>query len=500
MPPEQEYVLEMRGIVKLFPGVRALDGARLRVRPGEIHALIGENGAGKSTLMNILLGIFPQDEGEIFFKGKKINFKSPHEALKSGISMIHQEISLIPTMDVAENIWIGREKQFSSLGLLSPRKRYQAASELLKKLGLNLSPRTIIRTLSVANMQLVELARAISYKPSVIIMDEPTSSLTDKEIKFLYKIIRELSAQGTAVIFITHKLEELYEICDQVTVMRDGKFISECPVSELPKDELINRIAGRVIKDMYPKLESDIRDVVLEVKKLSSGKFFQDISFSVRRGEILGFCGLIGAGRTEIMRAIFGIDPFDSGEIYLEGKKVRIKSPKQAIALGLGMVTEDRRRMGIIPVLPLRYNVSLAALKSFCRPLGIINKQAENRGADEIVKRLAVKFSSMKQVIASLSGGNQQKVIIGKWLLTNPKVLILDEPTRGIDVGSKSEIHRLISELARQGLAVIMVSSEMPEILGMSDRIMAVREGRLAGEFPRGSVNQEELAKQIFGA
>jgi ABC-type sugar transport system ATPase subunit len=498
MPGKMDYLLEMRGIVKIFPGVRALDGAELKLRPGEVHALIGENGAGKSTLMNILLGIFPPDGGEIFFMGKKVEFKNPHQALKSGISMIHQEINLIPTMNVAENIWIGREKDFSRYGLISLKSRYGAAAGLMERLGINISPHALVQNLSPANMQLVELTRAVSYNPQLIIMDEPTSSLSDNEIRFLYRIIRELSGKGTAVIFISHKLEEIYEICDTVTVLRDGRFISRCPVSELPMDELINRIAGRTIKEMYHKEEAEIRDVALEVKSLCSGKTFQNISFSVRRGEILGFCGLVGAGRTEIMRGIFGIDPLDSGEIFITGQKVRIRSPKDAIKLGIGMVTEDRQS-GLIPILSVRQNITLASFKTYCNALGFILTKKEEQDAREKANQLAIKTVSLKQVIASLSGGNQQKAIVAKWLLTNPRVLILDEPTRGIDVGSKSEIHRLISRLAKQGLAVILISSEMPEILGISDRIIAVRNGALAGEFQRGSVTQEKLARCLFG-
>lgn len=499
MPVEQDYLLQMRGIVKLFPGVRALDDVELKVRPGEIHALIGENGAGKSTLMNILLGIFPPDAGEILFMGKKATFKNPHGALASGISMIHQEINLIPSMSVAENIWIGREKRFSRCGFLNLKARYRAAAELLKRLGIKLSPQALVQSLNLANMQLVELARAVSYDPRLIIMDEPTSSLSENEIHFLYRIIRELSDGGTAVIFISHKLEEIYKICDTVTVLRDGRFISRCPVSELPMDELINRIAGRTITEMFHKEEAEIHDVALEVRSLSSGKTFQDISFSVRQGEILGFCGLVGAGRTEIMRAIFGIDPLDSGDIFIRGRKVRIRSPREAIRLGIAMVTEDRRS-GLIPILSVRQNITLASFKAYCSTLGFILTAKENQAARGKTDQLAIKARSLNQVIASLSGGNQQKAIVAKWLLTNPQVLILDEPTRGIDVGSKNEIHRLISQLARQGMAVILISSEMPEILGISDRILAIRNGALAGEFQRGSVNQEELARCLFGA
>lgn len=497
--PAEEFVLEMKGITKRFPGVRALSGAQLRIKKGEVHALIGENGAGKSTLMKILLGIYRQDEGEVIYKGKPVNFKNPNDALCAGISMIHQEISLIPTVDVAENIWIGREKKFSTAGLIHAGKRYEQTQELLNKLEIAISPRAMVRTLSVANMQLVELARAVSYNSDIIIMDEPTSSLTETEINLLYKIIRELSGKGTAIIFISHKLDEIYEICDHITVLRDGEYVSDHSAESLSKDQLIAKIAGREIKDLFPKEEASIGEVVLEVKGLTSGKVFRDISFSVHKGEILGFCGLVGAGRTEIMRALFGIDGFDSGEIFVDGRKIIVKSPKHAIKNGIGMVTEDRLHMGIVGGLPVKYNITLASLRNYCKKLFFIDRGKEKEAADKMVDTLSVKTASLDQVLGSLSGGNQQKVIVAKWLLTNPKVLILDEPTRGIDVGSKSEIHRLISRLAKQGMAVIMVSSEMPEVLGMSDRILVVRGGRLAGEFSRGDADQETLIKCAFG-
>jgi ABC-type sugar transport system ATPase subunit len=493
-----DTILEMKGMMKLFPGVKALDGAGLRVRRGEVHALIGENGAGKSTLMNILLGLFPPEAGEIVYKGKPVRFKSPHEALKAGISMIHQEIRLIPSMDVAENIWIGREKRFSTMGFIRLTERYRAAEELLERLGLKLPVRAEARTLSLADMQLVELARAVSYHPDLIIMDEPTSSLADTEVAVLFRVIRDLAKEGTGIIFISHKLEEIFEICQRITVLRDGRFIAESSVTEISREELISQIAGRTIKELYPKKVIPIGETALEVKNLCSAGSFKNISFAARRGEILGLAGLVGAGRTEIMRAIFGIDRFDRGEIFLEGRRVRIGSPRQAIALGLGMVTEDRRELGIIACLGVRQNISLADLGEFSGLLGILNGRREREASDAMAKKLAVKAASMKQAIASLSGGNQQKAILAKWLLTRPRALILDEPTRGIDVGSKSEIYRLIGALAGEGLAVIMVSSEMSEILGISDRILAVRNGEISGEFQRG-VSQETLTRAIFG-
>lgn len=492
-----ETVLEMKNIVKLFPGVRALDNAQLTIKKGEVHALIGENGAGKSTLMKILLGIYQADEGEIYFKGQPVHFKTPHEALTAGISMIHQEISLIPSVDISENVWIGREKQFKHLGLISEKKRYEATKELLLKLKINLDPKSIVRTLNIANMQLVEIARAVSYNSDIIIMDEPTSSLTDSEVELLYEIIRGLSAKGTAVIFISHKLEEIYEICDHVTVMRDGKYVEDDATDAVTKDQLVTLIAGREINELFPKEEAEIKGPVLEVRNLSSSAF-QDVSFTVREGEILGFSGLVGAGRTEIMRAIFGIDRYDSGEVLLNGESIRIKSPKEAIEHGFAMVTEDRLHMGIVSSLPVSTNISLAYLPTISQ-LGFVKKKQEMEDVLRMVEKLDVRTASLSKQIGALSGGNQQKAIIARWLLTNPKVLILDEPTRGIDVSSKSEIHRLISQLAKQGLAVIMISSELPEILGMSDRVIVVREGRLVADVDRKDANQELLLHHAFG-
>lgn len=500
MANQNELILEMRNIEKGFPGVKALERANLSLRKGEVHALIGENGAGKSTLMKILLGIYHQDKGEIIYKGKPVHFKVPHDALQAGISMIHQEISLIPTVSVAENIWIGRETKFTTAGIISAKKRNQAAQELLDKLGIPVNAKTIVRELSVANMQLVEIARAVSYHADVIIMDEPTSSLSDAEINILYRIIRDLSAEGTSIIFISHKLEEIFEVCDRVTVMRDGQYISDHDTREITQPELVAKIAGREIKDLFPKMETEIGDVALEVRNLCSGKTFKNINFSVHKGEIVGFCGLVGAGRTEIMRAIFGIDKLESGEVYIEGKKAHIRSPKDAIAHGLAMVTEDRRGSGIIAGLPLKYNISLAYLGNICNALTFINEKKENEDCQQMSQKLDIHAASLNQVIGSLSGGNQQKAIVARWLLSNPKILILDEPTRGVDVGSKSEIHRLISQLAATGLAVIMVSSEMPEILGMSDRVIVIRDGEIAGEFNRDEADQETLIQHAFGA
>jgi len=494
----EEYILDMQGIVKDFPGVRALDRAQLKIKRGQVHALLGENGAGKSTLMKILLGIHRPDEGEIIFKGKPLVVKNPLDALSAGISMIHQEISLIPSVDISENVWIGRESQFATAGVISTKKRQKATADLLDKLKINLNPKSVVKSLNIANMQLVEIVRAVSYDADIIVMDEPTSSLTDSEVALLYNIIRDLSSKGKSIIFISHKLEEVFEICDHVTVMRDGKYISDHKTSDVNQNELIALIAGREITELFPKEKADIKGPVLEVKNLSSGSKFKDVSFEVKEGEILGFCGLMGAGRTEIMRALFGIDKHTTGQICLNGKEVRIKNPRDAIKYGLGMVTEDRLHMGIISKLPVSMNISLAYLNEITKA-GLIDEKKEMTDAGEMSKKLDVRTSSLKKHIGALSGGNQQKAIIARWLLTKPKILILDEPTRGIDVSSKSEIHRLISQLAKQGMAVIMISSELPEVLGMSDRIIVVREGRLVATLNREDASQELLLKYAFG-
>ena len=492
-------VLEVRELSKSFLGVKALDRVSLSVNRGEVHAVIGENGAGKSTMMNIILGDLPRDEGEIILKGKPVRFKSPAEAISSGISMIHQEISLIPSLSVAENIWLHREEPFMKGFLIDTRARTRASRELLAdKLNVQIDPNALVSALTVAQCQLVELARAVSCSSDIIIMDEPTSSLSDKEVDILFKVIRQLKAEGVAIIFITHKIEELLAICDRVSVYRDGHYIGTRICGETSKDELIGMIIGRELTEQYPTVQSEKGEVLLEVKDLC-GADYHHVSFSVRKGEIVGFSGLVGAGRSEIMRGIFGIDRVESGEVFLEGKKVTIRSPKDAVALGMGMVTEDRRDLGIVQTASVRTNMSLAALNQFCGSLGLVRKKKEQSAVDAMIRDMTVKVASPEMLITSLSGGNQQKAIIGRWLMTKPKVLILDEPTRGIDVGAKSEIYGIMAELARQGMAIIMVSSEMPEILGLCDRIFVVRSGRIVAECPGEEATQELLGKYALG-
>ena len=493
-----DTVLEMRNISKHFGGVCALEGVHFRLNKGEVHALVGENGAGKSTLMNILSGMIRQDSGEIFLKGLKIRLNSPGDALKKGIAMIHQELSLVPTVDVAENIWMGRERQFRRFGLLSHRKRYAATEQLLGRLSLNIPARAGLKDLSIANGQLVELARALSFRSSIIIMDEPTSALAESEIRLLYRIIRDLASRGISTVFISHKLDEIFEICDCITILRDGKHIATVDRKKATKAELVKWIVGREISSLFPKMEAQISGNALEVRDLCRQNAFENINFTVRRGEILGFCGLLGSGRTEIMRAIFGLDRFDSGMILIEGKPVSIISPRHAIAHGLGMVTEDRVKQGAVYTLPVAANMSLACLRKMSA-LSFIRFKQENAWCRKIADLISLALPSLSLLMKSLSGGNQQKAIIGRWLLTAPKVLILDEPTRGTDVGAKAEIHGLISRLAQQGMAIILVSSELPEILGMSDTIMVVRNGRIVHKCARTDANQETLIAHAFG-
>ncbi|WP_343250756.1 sugar ABC transporter ATP-binding protein [Diplocloster hominis] len=491
-------VLKVKDITKSFPGVQALKGVDLEVYPGEVHALMGENGAGKSTLMKIVLGIYQPTTGTMHLNGEPYAPKTPNEALHKGISMIHQEISLVPTTSVSENIWIGREKQFGNKVFINKKKQEAATKEILERLGLAISPSALVSSLSIAQMQLVEIARAVSYDSEIIIMDEPTSALTDEEVKKLYDIIRTLSQQGKTVIYISHKFDEIFEICDNATVLRDGQYIATREIGKTNQEELVSLMVGRQMQDMFPKKAVEVGAPVLEVEHLSMGGIVNDVSFTVHRGEILGFAGLLGAGRTEIMETIFGITPKDSGTVRLNGREIEVRNTKQAIENKLAMVTEDRLHTGVIHIQSVRFNESLAFMKTVTH-LGFLDKARERRDTDDMARRLAIKMPSMNSEIALLSGGNQQKVVIARWLLTEPDVLILDEPTRGIDVGAKAEIYKLMGELAGQGKAIIMVSSELPEVMGVSDRIMVVREGGISGEFARSEFNSDEIMKCAFG-
>lgn len=489
----EEYVLEMKQIVKTFPGVQALRGVELKVRPGEIHALMGENGAGKSTLMKCIAGIYHPTSGAVVFDGKPLGSYTPADALQMGISMIHQELNPVLFRPIMENVWLGREPR-SRFGLVDHQKMYAKTQEALKEIDLEEDPKTLMSSLTVAKMQMIEIAKAVSYNSKLIIMDEPTSALTDKEIKQLFRIMRKLAGQGKSIIFISHKLEEIYEITDQVTVYRDGMYIGTEKTADLKMDRLINMMVGRDVKELFPKIPCPMGEVKLEVKQLSNRRYFRDVSFTVRKGEILGIAGLVGAGRTEVVETTFGMRPKMGGEIWVNGEKQEIKSPKDAIRLGMAWLTEDRRGSGIFPMLTVQFNMAIAALSRFLTKLGFI-KEAELKGTcGEYVKKIQVKTPSLNQHVENLSGGNQQKVLVARWLMIEPDILFLDEPTRGIDVGTKSEIHRLITTLAGEGKSIVMISSELPEIMGMSDRIMVMHQGKVTGILENSKdLTQEEL-------
>lgn len=487
----EKYVLEMRDIVKVFPGVRALDGMNLQVRKGSVHAVAGENGAGKSTLMKVINGQYQAEQGEVIYKGKILRKRTIQETIQMGISMIHQELNPIMKMTIAENIFIGREPQ-KAKGFVDYKKMYRDTQELLDKLDIPYRAETRMEKLSIAGFQQVEIAKAISSDASVIIMDEPTSAIAESEVEMLFKQIESLRKEGVAIIYITHKMDEIFHIADDITVIRDGKWISSGPVTEYDKDKVISLMVGRTISNIFPKVDVPVGEVVLEVKNLKQYGRFRDISFKVRKGEILGFSGLVGAGRSEVMRAVFGLDPYHDGEILIHGKKVEIHSSKDAIAHGIAMASEDRRAEGIIPNRSAKENITLVNIKQFAEKF-LIRNGKEKKAVERMIELLKIKVSSQEQLVENLSGGNQQKVVLAKWLLGELDILILDEPTRGIDVGAKAEIHSLMCEFAKRGLAIIMISSEMPELLGMSDRVIVMKEGVISGELSREEASQETI-------
>ncbi len=495
-----ENVLEMRQVTKSFPGVKALKGVDLKVKKGSVHALMGENGAGKSTLMKILYGIYVHDEGEVLFKGEPYEVKSHIDAIKKGISMIPQEISPALNLSVASNVFLGKEiVTEKGVKLLKQKQMEQKTKELFDELNIDIDPSVMMSELSIANSQLVAIATAVSYNADLVIMDEPTSALTEKEVDKLYSIIRNLrDNKKIAVVYISHKLDEIFEICDEVTVLRDGEFIGADTIDKFDKDKLISMMVGRSMNEFFHKEKSKIGDVFLEVKDLSLSKKFNNISFSLRQGEVLGVAGLMGAGRTELMEAIFGYNPAESGEIYLQGKKVEINKPLDAIKNGIAFVTEDRKATGIFPDLSVKDNMIMPNIDYYLNHL-LLNFKKINSDCHKQRKAISIKTPTIEQLIKNLSGGNQQKVLISRWLLTTPSILILDEPTRGIDVGAKAEIHRLIGELAKLGKSIIMVSSEMGEILSMSDRIIVMHEGAYSGELSRDEATQEKLLQLATG-
>ena len=491
-----EYILEMLDITKEFPGVKALDNVQLKVRPGTIHALMGENGAGKSTLMKCLIGIYHKTSGRIIFDGKEVDFNTTLEGLNSGISMIHQELSPVSERSVAENVWIGRQPMKNKL-MVDHKKMREDTADLFKQLMVDIDPDAKMKDLTVSQMQMVEIVKAVSYNSKIVIMDEPTSSLTKAEVMHLFRIVRQLKEQGVAVIYISHKMEEIFEICDEVTVYRDGHYIATSNVSDITMDKLVAQMVGREITDMFPKVDCPIGETILKVDKINAGKQVKNVSFELHKGEILGFAGLVGAGRSETMEAIFGLRHITSGSVTLNGQPANIKSPVDAIHKGISFLTEDRRGKGIVGIRDISDNTILSNLRAYGTPLkhGQIKKDV-----DEYVEKLRVKTPDNKELIRNLSGGNQQKVLVARCLLTNPDIIIVDEPTRGIDVGAKAEIHTLITNLAGQGKAIIMISSEMPEVMGMSDRIIVMHEGEVTGILDRSEFDQEVIMKLASGA
>ena len=486
----------MRGIVKEFSGVRVLDGVSFQLSRGSVHALMGENGAGKSTLMKILCGIYPATEGEIFMDGKTAEIHSPIDAKRLGIAMIHQELSAFHELTVAANMFMNRE--YKRFGLLDEARMNHAAAEILADLNINIDPRVKMRSLSVAEMQLVEIAKAVSTDAEIIIMDEPTSALTEAEVANLYDTVRDLKSRGKAIVYISHKIEEIFAIADEITVLRDGEFVSHDKIASFDHDKLISLMVGRTLDQQFHKTKHDFGKVLLRVENLSRSGEFKDVSFEVHAGEVLGFAGLIGAGRTEVVETVFGLQRADGGEIYVEGERVSIRSPGDAIRYGLALVSEDRKNVGLNLVGSVKENITMANLEKYCK-FGVISSGSEKRACDDLIEMLSVKTHSRDTLVNALSGGNQQKVILARWMSTRPKILILDEPTKGIDVGAKAEIYRLIDEFAAEGGCVIMVSSEMPEILGMSDRIAVMHEGDLVAVFDRGEATQEKLLTAAAG-
>lgn len=499
-----EYRLEMRDVEKSFPGVKALDHAQLKLRPGTVHALMGENGAGKSTLMKCMFGIYKMDAGQIYYEGEPIHIKDPLDALNHGIAMVHQELQPIPERSVGENIFVGRYpmKHFGPVSVIDHKKMYEETARVLKEVRMPFDPKAKLGSLSVSQMQLVEIAKAVSADCKVLILDEPTSSLTFNEVEALFTIVEDLKKKGVSIVYISHKMDEILRIADEVTIMRDGQYIGTWDAKELTTDMIITKMVGRELTNLYPKRENVPGETIFEVKEFTSinPKSFRDVSFTLRKGEILGVGGLVGAQRTELMEGLFGIRAHTKGSITYKGQEVRVKHPRDAIKKGMAMLTEDRRATGIMGVLSVEDNVSIASLDQYV-DFGIkLNKKKIDQLVQENVAKLSIKTPSGKTLIQSLSGGNQQKVLISRWLANDPDVFILDEPTRGIDVGAKYEIYCIIADLARQGKSIIMISSEMGELIGMSDRVMVMCDGRVTGFIDGDKATQEnimELATQF---
>ncbi len=486
-----ERIVSMEGICKSFPGVKALDHVNFELRAGEVMALLGENGAGKSTLMKVLSGVYERDEGRLEIFGKEYGNLTPKLAQEVGVAIIHQELNMCRHLSVAENIFLGRERR---KGIVLSNKEMEAeAGKILEDLKIDLDPKQVVGELPVSKQQMVEIAKALSTNARVLIMDEPTSALTAREIEDLFRIIKELKAKGCGIVYISHRLEELQHIVDRVTIMRDGQYITSMAFKDAGLDEIIAYMVGREIKEKFPRVSCKKGRKIFEVKNLNAGRMVRNVNFSVYEGEIVGFAGLMGAGRTETTRAIFGVDPKESGEIILEGKEVKVQSPKDAIQAGIVLAPEDRKKDGLCTKLSIRHNIALPNLDLVCSRLGVVNSRKEDEMCEKTVKDLKIKTAGVEVNAANLSGGNQQKVVVGKWLARNSKVVIFDEPTRGIDVAAKVEIYNLMNELKKQGIAVMFVSSEMPEVMGIADRIIVMCDGRITGEVMADDTTQNEI-------
>ncbi len=497
---KNEYLLEIRNVRKEFPGVKALDGVSLFLKRGEIHALLGENGAGKSTLMKIIAGIYTLDEGEILFDGKPFVARKPVEALEKGIAMVHQELDLIPEMTVEENVFAGRER--SKGPVVDKKWMLNRTKELMKSLGISIDPRMPVKYLSTAQQQMVAIIRAIAFDAEVIIMDEPTSAITDREVEKLFEIIRALKAQGKAIVYISHKMDEIYELTDQITVLRDGQLIGSVATKDVTPDKLINMMVGRELKNVYVKTSEktaqfDENEILLQVDHLTRDKEFYDISFQVKRGEILGFFGLMGAGRTEVMDTVFGLRKADRGTVEMKGRKMG--SIRKAIETGMAYITEDRKLSGLNLIGSVKDNITIAYLDMVTKGKVVVDGKKEKAVCDELIEKLRIKCPGRDAMAGSLSGGNQQKIVIAKWFMGDPDLLIMDEPTRGIDIGAKAEIYRLMDELVKSGKSIIMISSETPELLGMSDRVIVMHEGYKTGEFLCSELDQDKLMAYAIG-
>lgn len=489
-------ILEMKDIIKEYPGVKALDHMNLTVREGEVHALMGENGAGKSTLIKVISGAIRPNGGSIIYEGKPYEYMTPSLSKKLGIGVVYQEFNLVPELSVAENIFLGNK--LTSGSVINRKLMNQKAKELMDSFGIDIDVTVPVRTLTVAYQQLVEITKTISNNVKVLIMDEPSAPLTNREITALFEIIRKLKERGTAIIYISHRMEEIFEIADRVTIMRDGEYVDTRLVSETTNSELIRLMVGRNLDEQYPAVDKQIGETVLEVKHLCTQALLKDVGFSVRKGEVLGLAGLVGAGRTETARAIFGADPVTSGEVWIDGKQVHIKCPKDAIKNGIALIPEDRKRHGVLLDMSIRDNISFIAVKDISTA-SVINSGKDRRMSEKYIDRLQIKCPTMEQLTKNLSGGNQQKVVLAKSLAANSRIIIFDEPTRGIDVGAKKEIYDLINQLASQGMAIIMISSEMPELLGMSDRIIVMHEGEVTGELSKEEATQVRILELASG-